>query len=247
MSGEFDPRMMQRFRGARRVMVLTGAGISAESGVPTFRDAQTGLWARFRPEELATPAAFRRDPQLVWDWYEWRRRLVAAAEPNAAHRALARLAGLVPELTLVTQNVDGLHQRAGSRAVIELHGNLHRNKCFDEGIVADDAPNSAARPPRCPSCGGHLRPDVVWFGETLPPQALAAAEAAARECDLLFSIGTSAAVFPAAQLPLTAMQSGAMVIEINKDRTPLTGVATFSMLGSAGDILPRFVAAAFPG
>jgi len=226
-----------------RVLVLTGAGVSAESGVPTFRDAQTGLWARFRPEELATAAPFRRDPKLVWDWYEWRRGLVAQAAPNAGHRALARLEGLVPGFTLVTQNVDGLHTRAGSRRVIELHGNIHRSKCFEEDVVIEDGVPASDGPPRCPRCGAPLRPDVVWFGETLPPQALAAAEAAARECDLLFSIGTSAAVFPAAQFPVTALQSGAMVVEINKDRTPLTGVATFSLLGQAGEILPRLLTA----
>src|SRR5262245_28799343 len=246
MSGDFDPRLVQKFRGARRVVALTGAGISAESGIPTFRDAQTGLWARFRPEELATAAAFRRDPKLVWDWYAWRRGLVAEAAPNAGHRALARLESVVPELTLVTQNVDGLHTRAGSRRVIELHGNIHRAKCFEEGLVVADGVPSADGPPRCPSCGGPLRPDVVWFGESLPPQALAAAEAAAGRCDLLFSIGTSAAVFPAAQLPISALRSGAMVVEINKDRTPLTGVATFSLLGRAGEILPRLLAATWP-
>jgi NAD-dependent deacetylase len=237
MSGDFDPRLLQKFRGARRVVALTGAGISAESGIPTFRDAQTGLWARFRPEELATAAAFRRDPQLVWDWYAWRRGLVARAEPNAGHRALARVEGLVPEFTLVTQNVDGLHLRAGSQRVIELHGNIHRTKCFEEDVVVEGGVPASDGPPRCPRCGSPLRPDVVWFGETLPPQALAAAEAAVRECDLLFSIGTSAAVFPAAQFPVTALQSGAMVVEINKDRTPLTGLATFSLLGRAGEIL----------
>ena len=246
MSGDFDPRLVQKFRGARRVVALTGAGISAASGIPTFRDAQTGLWARFRPEELATAAAFRRDPKLVWDWYEWRRGLVAQAAPNAGHRALARFEGLVPEFTLVTQNVDGLHVRAGSQRVIELHGNIHRSKCFEEDVVVAGGITTPDGPPRCPRCGAALRPDVVWFGETLPPQALAAAEAAARECDLLFSIGTSAAAFPAAQLPVTALQSGAMVVEINKDRTPLTGVATFSLLGQAGEILPRLLATTWP-
>jgi len=241
MEGPFDPRLVQRLRGARRVVALTGAGISAESGIPTFRDAQNGFWARFRPEELATPDAFRRDPQLVWDWYEWRRGLVANAAPNDGHQALARLDSLVPDFTLITQNVDGLHQRAGSSTVIELHGNIHRNKCFAEDVVVADWHDTDERPPRCPRCGAHLRPDVVWFGEALPPHALAAAEAAARACDVLLSIGTSAAVFPAAQLPLTALQSGAMVVEVNKDPTPLTGVATFSLPGRAGAILPRLL------
>ncbi len=246
MSADFDPRLVQKLRGARRVVALTGAGISAASGIPTFRDAQTGLWARFRPEELATADAFRRDPKLVWDWYEWRRGLVARGSPNAGHRALARLEALVPDFLLVTQNVDGLHARAGSKRIVELHGNIHRNKCFAEGLPVDGVSVGPDGPPRCPRCGSPVRPDVVWFGETLPAQALAAAESAAGECDLLFSIGTSAAVFPAAQLPVTALRSGAMVVEINKDRTPLSGVATFSLPGAADEILPRLVATAWP-
>lgn len=246
MSTGFDPRLVQKLRGARRVAALTGAGISAASGIPTFRDAQTGLWARFRPEELATPEAFRRDPKLVWDWYEWRRGLVATAAPNAGHRALALLEQRVPEFTLITQNVDGLHARAGSRTILELHGNIHRNKCFAEDIPVDGVSAGPDGPPRCPRCGAPLRPDVVWFGESLPPRVLAAAESAARDCDLLLSIGTSAAVYPAAQLPVTALRSGAMVVEVNKDRTPLTGVATFSLLGAADEILPRLVAATWP-
>jgi NAD-dependent deacetylase len=246
MSADYDPRLVRTLRAARRVGVLTGAGISAESGIPTFRDAQTGLWSRFRPEELATADAFRHNPQLVWDWYAWRRGLVDGAAPNAGHRALVRLAGRVPALTLVTQNVDGLHQRAGSADVIELHGNIHRSKCFDEDIVIAEVPESSERPPRCPRCGGPLRPDVVWFGESLPPRALERAEAAARECDLFLSVGTSAAVFPAAQLPLTALQAGAAVVEINKDPTPLTRVATYSLRGAAGAILPALLEAAWP-
>jgi NAD-dependent deacetylase len=246
VNGGFDRRLLAALRGARSVAVLTGAGISAESGIPTFRDAQTGLWARFRPEELATPAAFQRDPQLVWDWYEWRRGLVSAAVPNAGHRALARLQSLVPRFALVTQNVDGLHQCAGSSGVIELHGNIHRNKCFAEGIAVSAWPETGARPPRCPHCGGPLRPDVVWFGEALPPDALARAEAAARDCDVFLSVGTSAAVFPAAQLPVTALKSGACVIEVNRDPTPLTPVATFGLQGPAGEILPRLLGVVWP-
>jgi NAD-dependent deacetylase len=243
---EFDARLIAGLRRARHVAVLTGAGISAESGIPTFRDAQSGLWSRFRPEELATAAAFRRNPQLVWDWYAWRRGLVACAEPNAGHRSLARLEPLVPSLALITQNVDGLHQRAGSTAVIELHGNIHRNKCFAEDVLITGGYDERERPPRCPQCGAHLRPDVVWFGETLPPRAVADAENAVRSADVMFSIGTSAAVFPAAQLPLIALKSGAMVVEINKDRTPLTGVVTLSLLGLATDILPRLLDTTWP-
>jgi len=246
VSGGIDPRLAGALARAQRVAVLTGAGISAESGIPTFRDAQTGLWARFRPEELATPEAFERDPRLVWDWYEWRRGLVAAAAPNAGHRALARMQARIGRFTLITQNVDGLHQRAGAGDVVELHGNIHRNKCFAEGIAVEGRAEAGERPPRCPHCGAPLRPDVVWFGESLPAAALARAEAAARECDLFFSIGTSAAVYPAAQLPVTALQSGATLVEVNKDPTPLTRLATFSLIGPAGELLPRLVDAAWP-
>ena len=157
---------------ARRVVVLTGAGVSAESGVPTFRDALTGLWANYRPEELATPTAFAQNPKLVWDWYQWRRELVERAEPNAAHQALAELEDRVPKFTLITQNVDGLHQRAGSRNVFELHGNIRRVKCSAEGRVVTEWAAGGDVPPRCPHCGANLRPDVVWFGETLPEKRL---------------------------------------------------------------------------
>lgn len=246
MLDDFDPRLIGALRRAHRVAALTGAGISAESGVPTFRDAQRGLWSRFRPEELATAAAFRRNPELVWDWYAWRRGVVERAEPNAGHRSLARLESLAPSFSLITQNVDGLHQRAGSRAVIELHGNIHRNKCSAEDTLVAGGYDERERPPRCPQCGAYLRPDVVWFGEMLAPHAVAEAEAAARSADFMFSIGTSAAVFPAAQLPLIALKSGAMVVEINKDPTPLTGVVTFSLHGHAAEILPRLLDATWP-
>jgi NAD-dependent deacetylase len=242
----FPAELLAALRAARRVAVLTGAGISAESGIPTFRDAQTGLWARFRPEELATPEAFRRNPKLVWDWYAWRRSLVAQAHPNAGHAALARLQDLVPRLKLITQNVDSLHQRAGSRDVIELHGNITRTKCFDEDVVVTEWVEGDETPPRCPRCGGWLRPDVVWFGEMLPADALARADAAARDCDVFLSIGTSAAVFPAAQLPLSAIDAGATVVEVNKDATPLSRLAAFSFRAAAGEALPALLAAAWP-
>lgn len=232
-------------RHARRLAVLTGAGISAESGVPTFRDAQTGLWANYRPEDLATPGAFRRNPKLVWEWYASRRTRLAQVEPNAGHRALAELERRVPAFTLATQNVDGLHQRAGSRRVIELHGNITRTKCFAEDTLVEDWPVTGEVPPRCPRCGGWLRPDVVWFGETLPPAALAEATQASRECDLFFSIGTSAVVQPAASLPYEALQRGHSVVEINPDVTALTPEATFPLRGPSGQVLPALLRAAF--
>ncbi len=232
---------------ARFVAVLTGAGISAESGVPTFRDSQSGLWARFDPLELATPEAFARNPKRVWDWYAMRRNSVARAQPNAGHRALVTVEEQVSQFVLVTQNVDGLHRRAGSASVVELHGNIERVKCSREGTVVEAWKEPAdGEPPRCSACGAFLRPDVVWFDEMLPADALARAEAAARACDVLLVIGTSAEVYPAAALPQLAQHAGAIVVEINPDVTPLTGRADFAVRGSAGDVLPALVDASWP-
>jgi NAD-dependent deacetylase len=235
------PKLIETLRSARYVVVLTGAGISAESRIPTFRDAQTGLWAKYSPEELATPKAFRRDPRLVWEWYTWRRELVAQAKPNPGHLALAELEKHVPKFTLITQNVDGLHQRAGSRNVIELHGNINRTICFDERIVVDSWLETDDAPPHCPHCGGLLRPDVVWFGESLPPDTLTTAFAAAGQCDLFLAIGTSAMVQPAALLPLAALDRGITTVEINANSTMLTSRATFALHGPAGQVLPELV------
>ena len=226
---------------ATSVAVLTGAGISAESGIPTFRDALTGLWENFRPEDLATPEAFEANPKLVWDWYAWRRSAVAKAVPNAGHRALVELERQCREhevdFTLVTQNVDGLHRVAGSHRVIELHGNIRRVKCFDRHHPVDTWPEGD-EVPACPQCGSLLRPDVVWFGESLPSDALAAAVAAARTCDVFLCVGTSTVVEPAASLPFLALEAGARVIEVNPQPTPLTRRATVSLAGTAGEILP---------
>jgi NAD-dependent deacetylase len=231
---------------ATSVAVLTGAGISAESGIPTFRDALTGLWEKFRPEELATPEAFEANPRLVWEWYAWRRALVAKALPNAGHRALVaierRCRGREVDFTLVTQNVDGLHRAAGSERVVELHGNIRRVKCFAGHHPAQSWPEGGEEVPTCARCGSLLRPDVVWFGEALPPDALAAALAAARTCDVFLCVGTSTVVEPAASLPFIAGESGARVIEVNPERTLLTRKASVSLRGSAGDILPLLVA-----
>jgi NAD-dependent deacetylase len=229
---------------ATAIAVLTGAGISAESGIPTFRDALTGLWEQFRPEELATPEAFEANPKLVWDWYTWRRGIVAKALPNAGHEALVALERRCRErevdFTLVTQNVDGLHRAAGSVRVIELHGNIGRVKCFDRHHAVESWPEGDAVP-ACPKCGSLLRPDVVWFGEGLPPDALAAAMAAARTCGVFLCVGTSTAVEPAASLPFIALQSGASVIEVNPTETPLSARAACSLRGAAGEILPLLV------
>jgi NAD-dependent deacetylase len=238
--------LVEKVRTARSIAVLTGAGISAESGVPTFRDAQTGLWSKFKPEDLATPEAFRRNPRLVWEWYQWRRERVGSVSPNPGHAALAELERRVPQFTLITQNVDGLHQRAGSKRIIELHGNIVRTKCFAENVVVDSWPETNDVPPRCPRCGSHLRPDVVWFGESLPDGVFEAADQAARECDLFFSIGTSTVVYPAAALPHTALESCATVVEINPNPTPLTPKAHFALHGPSGVILPQLIGAAWP-
>jgi NAD-dependent deacetylase len=246
MTLDWPPGLPAALRAARHVAVLTGAGISAESGIPTFRDAMTGLWARFKPEDLATAEAFRRDPALVWEWYEWRRQLVAGARPNAGHLALTALQSQVA-CTVITQNVDGLHHEAGTHGVLELHGNIGRSKCFAEGRVVADWPATSDKPPRCPHCGAPLRPDVVWFGESLPAETLAAAEAAARDCDVFLCIGTSSVVYPAAALPEIALAAGAMVVEVNREATPLSGIATHSLRGAAGELLPALVAAAWPG
>jgi NAD-dependent deacetylase len=228
-------------RTARRLVVLTGAGMSAESGVPTFRDAQTGLWSKFRPEELATEDAFRARPQMVWDWYALRREMVAKVEPNAGHRALADYAARHPgRLTLVTQNVDGLHQRAGSPDVLALHGNIAEDKWLD-------APRDCCKiesvvdgsPPRCGTCGNLRRPAVVWFGEMLPVQALEAAEAAARACDLMLVVGTSGAVYPAAGL--ARMARGRVVI-LNPHPSELDDVADLVLRGTAAATLPSLLA-----
>lgn len=223
---------------AERIAVLTGAGTSAESGIPTFRDALTGLWARFDPLELATPEAFERDPKLVWDWYAERRRKVRECRPNDGHRALARLESVCADFTLITQNVDGLHQRAGSQNVHELHGNILRVRCVREGTRFNDWQEvDTEGPARCPDCGALLRPDVVWFGEQLPTDAFAAAERAARSGDVFLVVGTSGVVYPAAGLAHLAAASGADVIEVNPEETPLSETARYSLRGPAGEML----------
>lgn len=240
------PELVAALRRARHVAVLTGAGVSAESGIPTFRDAQTGLWARFNPEDLATPEAFARNPRLVWEWYAWRRQAVSAAAPNPGHLALARLEPLVPHFTLITQNVDGLHRRAGSSAPIELHGNIMRVRCAAEGAVYEQWDEGEVLPPPCPACGAPLRPDVVWFGEQLPADALEQAWDAATSCDLFLSVGTSGLVEPAASLPRLAYARGATLAVINLDVRDGVEERLFSLNGRSGVLLPALVGAAFP-
>ena len=241
--------LAESLRRARHVAVLTGAGVSAESGLPTFRDALTGLWAHHRPEDLATPEAFERDPPTVWAWYRMRREAALAAAPNPAHLALARLETLVPRLTLITQNVDGLHRRAGSSDVVELHGDLTRARCSREGSVADrwEEPASGGEPPLCEGCGAYLRPDVVWFGEQLPERALNQAWSAAYDCDVFLAVGTSNLVEPAASLPWLAAGNGATVGVINTSMDgQRTGTGIHHLTGPAGELLPKLVRKAWP-
>ena len=240
------PQLVQALRRADAIAVLTGAGVSAESGIATFRDAQTGLWSNFRPEDLATPEAFERDPKTVWEWYAWRREQLEEVEPNAGHRALAELEQHVRRLALITQNVDGLHQAAGSTRVIELHGNIRRSICHRTRKPISDAELAQAEgiPPHSPHApDGLARPDVVWFGEMLPSGAMNDALNACRRCDLFFSIGTSSVVEPAASLAFTAREAGALVVEVNPDATPLSRHADFVLRGRSGEILPELVAA----
>lgn len=244
MTTLIPPALSQTLAQARHVVVLTGAGISAESGIPTFREAQTGLWAQYDPMELATPEAFQRNPRLVWQWYRWRRQLIRNARPNPGHLALVEMAQAVPRFTLITQNIDNLHQSAGSTDVLELHGNIFRSKCFRENVLVEQWPDSEEEPPLCPHCGGPLRPDVVWFGESLLRDVLEASIAAATSADLFFTIGTSGLVQPAASLPLMAHQTGAITVEINPQATPLTASMTYHLAGPSGEILPQLVAAA---
>lgn len=267
-----DSDLSEKLRTTQRLVVFTGAGMSAESGIPTFRDAQTGLWAKFNPAEVASTEAFRNAPQLVWDWYVHRAEFVRQAAANPGHQAIAHLQDRVPKVTVITQNIDGLHQQAGSHPVLELHGSLHRLKAFidEEAMFAGDrspvichvcngyavheymdpyatredlaAIELKAGPvPRCPCCGALLRPDIVWFGEPLDIDILDAAMRAADQCDALICIGSSLEVQPAASLPFRARRSGAIVIEVNSERTPLSTMADAFLKGNAAELMPALL------
>ena len=237
----FSTQLLTRLTNATSIAVLTGAGISAESGVPTFRGAD-GLWKKFRPEELANFDAFMRNPDLVWEWYSYRRILIDEVQPNAGHYALVEIEALFDDFTLVTQNVDNLHRRAGSVNVHELHGNILRNFCVGCKKHYDDiAPTVEKKAPRCVDCGALIRPDVVWFGEMLPVDEIRIAERAAMRAHVFFTIGTSGEVYPAAQLPLTAKTHGAYVVEINPEETMLTRSVDESIFGNAGSVLPSLL------
>ncbi|WP_273809702.1 MULTISPECIES: SIR2 family NAD-dependent protein deacylase [unclassified Pseudomonas] len=239
------PVLLERLRQADEVLVLTGAGVSAESGIATFREALTGLWARFDPAQLATAEAFVEDPVRVWSWYEWRRAQALAAQPNPAHLALAEWGRRHGRLRLVTQNVDDLHERAGSRAVIHLHGSLHAPRCFAcarplAAPALPEAEDQRVAPPRCAFCGGLARPGVVWFGEALPEEALASAWTLAERCDLCLVVGTSGLVQPAASLPGVARQQGATVVRVDP-RLAADFNDDWQLLGAAGAILPALL------
>jgi NAD-dependent deacetylase len=224
-----------------RIVVLTGAGISAESGVPTFRGKE-GLWRQYQATELATPEAFAQDPKLVWEFYNWRREVLAPLHPNPGHRALAAMESRFPHFTLITQNIDGLHHTAGSRKIIELHGNIWRVRCTGCGMLAEDRRAPLPELPTCGSCGALLRPNVVWFGEMLDPQVLDQAYRALEACQVMMVIGTSGVVQPAASMGATARRRGAFVAEINLEPTPYTGLYDLSILGKAGEVLPQLQA-----
>ena len=232
----------QRLRDARRVTALTGAGVSAASGIPTFRGAD-GLWRNFRAETLATPGAFAKDPRLVWEWYEWRRQLIAAAKPNPAHELLARWTRERAGFTLITQNVDGLHERAGADRLLRLHGSIWHVRCWNRCGAGDrdwrdDRLPLPSLPPPCPHCGGLLRPGVVWFGESLDPDVVSAATAATA-CDVFLTIGTSAVVYPAAGLVHEAKRRGAFTVEINTETTEASSAVDVALRGKAEEVLAQ--------
>ena len=223
---------------AKNVVVFTGAGISAESGIPTFR-GKDGMWEKYRAEELATWSAFEQDPKKVWEWYDWRRQLISKADPNPAHSVIAEMEDYYPNLSVITQNVDGIHKRAGNRNIIELHGNVWRANCLEEGRTFDfyEVPLRQL-PPRC-ECGSLIRPDVVWFGEAMPMKEVTKAFSFAKDCEAMLAVGTSALVQPAANQPFAAKESAASIIEINIEPTPVSRIADVSLFGKAGEILPE--------
>jgi NAD-dependent deacetylase len=232
-------------RSSRQLVVLTGAGVSKESGVPTFRDSMDGLWAQFDPEQLATASAFQRDPGLVWRWYEYRRQTIRPAQPNGGHYALARLQQLYPHTRLITQNVDDLHEQAGSTDVIRLHGRITDNRCsancrgISTLIDVTAEQRAAEMPPPCPYCGALVRPGVVWFGEALPSLALSTAFRAVEQADVMLVVGTSGVVRPASDMPFLAKRAGAKIIEFNPIASAITEIADLWLQGPSGELLPR--------
>lgn len=237
---EFTKDFLDKLIDSEKLVFFTGAGISAESGIPTFR-GEGGIWEKFRPEELANFDAFIKNPDLVWEWYQYRRDIIFNAEPNPGHKAIAELQNYFKEVTVVTQNIDNLHRRAGSENVFELHGNIERNYCYKCKKEYDMEPLKEAKEvPKC-ECGGLIRPDVVWFGEPLPQDEFLGGEKAARECDIMFVAGTSAIVYPAAFIPLEAKKQGKYLVEVNTQTTDMSYEMDKIFTGKAGEVLPQIV------
>ncbi|PID59455.1 MAG: NAD-dependent protein deacylase [Ignavibacteriae bacterium] len=238
----FDKNFIQKLKDAKQLLFFTGAGISAESGISTFR-GKDGLWNKLKPEELANFNAFMKNPDMVWEWYQYRRKIVEESQPNKGHLAIAELEKFY-KVDVVTQNVDNLHARAGSTSIEELHGSIVRNFCVDCGtFYNDEIDMEDKKVPKCKKCNGLIRPDVVWFGEALRGSAFPNSEKKARNCDICFVVGTSAIVYPAAYIPLTAQESGAYIVEINIEPTELTRQTNYSIIGKSGEILPKIVEA----
>lgn len=233
----FSKKLLERLEDAKSIVFFTGAGISAESGIDTFR-GKGGLWTKLKPEELANFDAFMRNPNMVWEWYQYRRKIIDETKPNAAHLTIAEMEKYFDNVVVVTQNVDNLHGRAGSKTIYELHGNIERNYCIKcETFYSSKDFSYEGKGPHC-KCGGLIRPDIVWFGEMLPQDVFSSAEKAANECDIIFVVGTSAVVYPAAYIPIDAKRSGAYLVEINLERTELSHMADESYFGKAGEVLP---------
>lgn len=233
----FSKKLLEGLEDAKNIVFFTGAGISAESGIDTFR-GKGGLWTKLKPEELANFDAFMRNPDMVWEWYQYRRKIIDETKPNAAHLTIAEMEKYFDNVVVVTQNVDNLHGRAGSKTIYELHGNIERNYCIKcETFYSSKDFSYEGKVPHC-KCGGLIRPDIVWFGEMLPQDVFSSAEKAANECDIIFVVGTSAVVYPAAYIPIDAKRSGAYLVEINLERTELSHMADESYFGKAGEVLP---------
>lgn len=231
-----DNETLEKIRTAKSIVFFTGAGVSAESGIPTFR-GKDGIWNKLKPEELANFNAFLKNPEMVWEWYKHRKKIVHESHPNPAHKTISDFQNIINDVTVITQNIDNLHHRAGSKKVFELHGNIEGNYCVDCKKQYNDDIILEKSAPKC-ECGGLIRPDVVWFGEYLPQDQFIGGEKAAGNCDVFFIVGTSAIVYPAASIIFTAKQSGAFIIEINIERTEISRLADRSCFGEAGKVLP---------
>ncbi len=238
---EIPLQLLERLTEAQKVVVLTGAGVSAESGIKTFRDPD-GLWSKFNPSELASAEGFMSNPELVWSWYQHRREIIYSTKPNPGHYAIAEMEKLFPNFGLITQNVDRLHQTAGSTIVYELHGNIIDNHCMNcKKPYKKEIDLESKQPPICPECGGKIRPSVVWFGEMLPYDTLMKSQDEAASCDVFFSVGTSAEVYPAADLPIIALRNGALLVEVNPNETVLSRVAHIRLKAPSGEALPILI------